>query len=327
MQENDSTPLSSTDTLIGEVAEIILKELDKSDDGRLKKTDLDKILLEEYREHNFSDRDFAFGINNTGTQRYFYLASFAGTTLEYAGYISRKKRGLWEITEEGKKASEKENLDVDLGEKFFERKKQARGKRTRNRSGHEIIPDERKIENNERRFDSDDIRSQIYDYIQKIDPYDFQELVAYLFEGMGYVVSYVAERGPDGGVDIVAHKDPIGIQEIIKIQVKHAQDMNTAGISMSEVRSLRDLCRDGSRGVIVSVKGFTRDTEKQTRIDQGTPIALIDCVRFVDLWIDHIDTIPEEGKEMLPLRKEYILDTQYDMEDVINAEIQKERRK
>ena len=77
---------------------------------------------------------------------------------------------------------------------------------------------------------------------------------------------------------------------------------------MNEVGSFRDLCSDGSHGVFVSMRGFTKDTEKKVRTDQGSFISLIDSARFVDLWIEHIDTIPEEGRKMLPLRKEYVLD-------------------
>ncbi len=59
----------------------------------------------------------------------------------------------------------------------------------------------------------------------------------------------------------------------------------------------------------MSSRGFTRGLEKQVRVDSGENIALIDAEKFVDLWIEHIDTMPDEGKKMLSLKKVYILDS------------------
>ena len=57
--------------------------------------------------------------------------------------------------------------------------------------------------------------------MKSINPYDFQELVADLLRGMGYFVSWVSPVGKDGGVDIIAHPDPLGTQPPrLKVQVK-----------------------------------------------------------------------------------------------------------
>lgn len=51
---------------------------------------------------------------------------------------------------------------------------------------------------------------EVREVLHQMDPYDFQHLVAGLLRGMGYHVNWVAARGKDQGVDIVALSDPIG---------------------------------------------------------------------------------------------------------------------
>jgi len=51
---------------------------------------------------------------------------------------------------------------------------------------------------------------EIEQYVQAMNPYEFQKLVAALLRAMGYHVSWVAPPGPDRGIDILAHNDPLG---------------------------------------------------------------------------------------------------------------------
>jgi restriction system protein len=46
---------------------------------------------------------------------------------------------------------------------------------------------------------------EIEEYIQAINPYDLQKLVAALLRAMGYHIARISPRGPDKGVDILAH--------------------------------------------------------------------------------------------------------------------------
>jgi restriction system protein len=51
---------------------------------------------------------------------------------------------------------------------------------------------------------------EIRAYLAEMPPYDFQDLVAALLRGMSYHVLWVAPPGPDRGIDMVAHTDPLG---------------------------------------------------------------------------------------------------------------------
>lgn len=63
--------------------------------------------------------------------------------------------------------------------------------------------------------------TMIQDKVGKLDHWQMQDLVVGLLQAMGYNVN-VSKKGPDGGVDILAHKDAFGFEKpIIKVQVKH----------------------------------------------------------------------------------------------------------
>ncbi len=46
--------------------------------------------------------------------------------------------------------------------------------------------------------------------IDKKHEYEFQDLVAALLRGMGYYTPFVAPRGKDGSVDIIAYRNLLG---------------------------------------------------------------------------------------------------------------------
>ena len=68
--------------------------------------------------------------------------------------------------------------------------------------------------------------TQIEQYVQGMNPYDLQKLVAALLRAMGYHVSWIAPPGPDKGIDLLAHNDPLGTSTPrIKVQVKRRADL------------------------------------------------------------------------------------------------------
>jgi len=70
--------------------------------------------------------------------------------------------------------------------------------------------------------------SGIRNFVLHKNPYEFQDLVAALLNAMGYHISDVAKRGPDGGIDIIAYNDPLGTtQPRIIVQVAALKPKNS----------------------------------------------------------------------------------------------------
>lgn len=134
--------------------------------------------------------------------------------------------------------------------------------------------------------------------IAQKNPYEFQELVAGLLRGMGYYTPFVAPQGKDGGIDVIAYRDPLGsASPRIKVQIKHRE----SSASVQEVRQLMGLLqKDGDVGMFVSSGGFTPDA-KITARGALVHVELIDLDRFIALWQEFYPKLTDEDKSLLPL--------------------------
>jgi len=141
----------------------------------------------------------------------------------------------------------------------------------------------------------------IADKLSKLDPYDFQELVAGLLQAIGYKTK-VSAPGPDKGVDIVAHPDALGFESPrIKVQVKH----RAVSIGAPEVRNFIGTLRDNDKGLFVSTGGYSREVMNDPNIS-SRPITLLDRDQFIDLLLEHYEKLAPEHKSIIPLKKVYL---------------------
>lgn len=212
-----------------------------------------------------------------------------------AGWMIKDK-GRWHITDEGRKAYQQ----------FPDPERFAREADRLYRQWAESRPDI----SDEGIAEAPDVAStfeeaeetawgEIQKYLREMNPYDFQKLVAALLRAMGYYVSFVAPPGPDAGIDIIAHTDPIGASTPrIKVQVKRRADK----VGVDGLRAFMALLGDGDVGLLVSTGGFTSDAEAEARAQERRKITLLGLEKLFDLWVEHYDKIPERDKQLLPLK-------------------------
>ncbi len=220
-----------------------------------------------------------------------------------AGYLIKKK-GIWYITPEGEEA-------LKLGpEKLLDEATKAYRKWKAEQS---IVSteDHNEIEATERSVPFDDIEQTALDGLDKFinskNPYEFQDLVAALLRGMGYHTPFVAPKGKDGGVDIIAYRDPLGTESPrIQVQIKHRESSAT----VQEVRQLMGLLqKEGNVGIFVSTGGFSPDARTAAR-GSHVHVELIDLHRFIGLWQEFYQKLSDADKSLLPLRPIYFLATE-----------------
>lgn len=141
-------------------------------------------------------------------------------------------------------------------------------------------------------------------FIQKKNAYEFQDLVAALLRAMGYYTPFVAPRGKDGGIDVIAYQDPLGTESPrIQVQIKHRE----TSANVQEIRQLMGLLQKaGDVGIFVSSGGFTSDAKRTAR-SSHIHVELIDLARFISLWQDFYNKMSDEDKSLLPLTPIYFL--------------------
>jgi len=284
---------------VGELMKGVLVEL-KSLGGEARVRDLlaaaePKLNLSEYERAAYE---------KSGWIRWKAIVHFYSIDCVKAGYI-RKSGGRWHLTEEGEKA-------LRLPPEEFIRSAQAayRAWKTSQEKSDEEDADLADKEQGKvvrqaiYEEASAQARAEIEEYINGLGSYDFQNMVAELLRAMGYHVPHVASPGRDGGIDIVAYKDPLGTSTPrIKVQVKHRDQKAT----VKEVRELEGLLRkEGDIGLIVSSGGFSSEVEREIRASTRH-IETMDLDRLISLWQEHYNHLGEKGKSLLPLTRVFFL--------------------
>ena len=227
--------------------------------------------------------------------------SFQFYSIDYqkAGFII-KKNGTWYITPEGEKAIKKAPEDVmNLARAAY-----IEWKKTRNiEDGTDEEPtDETEEKVNAQNLDllESDAREGIRNYIASKSPYEFQDMVAALLRAMDYYTPFIAPKGKDGGIDIIAYLDPLGAKTPrIKVQVKHKPDTS---IGASEVRALSGVLKTGDIALFVTSGTYSADARNASTVSEKF-IRLIDGNDFIEMWQEYYDKMTDEDKNMLPLKR------------------------
>jgi predicted Mrr-cat superfamily restriction endonuclease len=137
--------------------------------------------------------------------------------------------------------------------------------------------------------------------VAALDAYETQDLVAGILRALGYHTR-TSPEGPDGGIDVVASRDALGLEPpIIKVQVKARP---TTHSKPEEIRALAGLVTPPEEsGVFVSTGGFTRDAANDARV---TRITLIGMDRLAELLIENYDRLDQDTRSLVPLRRLWV---------------------
>lgn len=227
--------------------------------------------------------------------------SFQFYSIDYqkAGFIV-KKNGSWYITPEGEKVLKKNPEEVmNIANAAYHEWRRLNPKEEKT---EEEPNDETAEKDNGMNLDllESDAREGIRQYIVSKSPYEFQDLVAALLRAMKYYTPFVAPKGKDGGIDIIAYLDPLGAQTPrIKVQVKHKPE---TAIGASEVRALSGVLKAGDIALFVTSGSYSADA-RNAASGSDKFIRLIDGDEFIEMWQEYYDKMSDEDKNMLPLKR------------------------
>jgi restriction system protein len=179
----------------------------------------------------------------SGTQRRWHnRANWACYDLFRAGLLNRPKRGLYEITETGRKVAEQKPkiIDRDFLMQFPQFVEFAQATGTKKSAKNEGKTPENGIEPAAKSETPEELigtayeqlhatlRKDVLDLVKKIDPFRFEHLVIDLLVAMGYggsreEAARVTKASGDEGIDGVINEDRLGL-DVIYVQAKRWQD-------------------------------------------------------------------------------------------------------
>ena len=253
-----------------------------------------RIEFNEWEKENTSER--------TPQPRWLVNMMFYSVEYVKAGLI-RKESGIWFLTPEGEKVLSLTPRQV------FEIAHTAYRQYQKENDRHETIDED--VEEVKELTDEmivaeaeSTAREGISRRIKQMNPYEFQDLCAALLRGMGYYTPFVAPKGRDGGIDIVAYENAAGVGQRVIAQVKHYP---TTPIDVATVRNLAALLKkDSDTGIVFSSGIFTNEATRFAR-EHRSNIRLIGSAELVRLWIDNYKMLSEDDRELLPLRAVYYI--------------------
>ena len=241
--------------------------------------------------------------NRPGVRRYERIVRFSTIQCVKAGWLV-KNQGLWNLTDLGKEAYDRYTNPVTFkreaqkGFKKWEREHSSEEEDSEEAEASEQAPAYGALEEAEEKA-----WLEIKAHIAEMDPFDFQQVVAGLFRGMGYHVVWVSPPGRDGNNDAIAYSDSLGVTgPRIRIEVKR----QTRRQDVDEIRSFLGILHDNEVGIYVATGGFTSEAEKLSRQDKRR-VMLLDLEKFVNLWRENYSKIPEPERGLLPLKPVYFL--------------------
>lgn len=240
----------------------------------------------------------------TGELRWVVNWQYYSIDLVKSGYLIKNK-GEWCITDEGRDALDKyrdepNKLFRQTHRLYAEWAKNNKKQKESEKDEEELIVDvpHSVVLETIRQQAADDVRS----YIEQRTAYEFQDMVAALFRSMGYYTPFVAPKGKDGGVDVIAYSDPLGATKpILKVQVKHYSMNNPVPVDV--IHNIIGVAK-GDMPLVVTSGRFTenaRDTARQNNV------RLIDGTEFIELWIEYYAKMSENDKLLMPIEPVYFV--------------------
>lgn len=154
----------------------------------------------------------------------------------------------------------------------------------------------------------EDIEETTKDFIlkklsQELKGHPLTHFVANILNTLGYRTR-VSPEGPDGGIDIIAHKDELGfVPPIIKVQVKSSE----GNVGDPVVSALYGKVGSNEYGLLVTLGKYTNQAVSFAK-SKGN-LRLIDGDELIELILSHYSELDSRYKGLLPLKKVYIPET------------------
>ena len=197
--------------------------------------------------------------------------------LKKGGFVHYPERGMVQITKKGKGASNKKLKLKDVESDFLDFYAEEKTKSTDNNEIKGSSPQDL-IDSGFSAIELQ-IKSDLLERLNDIDPYYFEKVILILLKKMGYGDFIETSKSKDGGIDGVINEDKLGLEKIY-IQAKR---YNENKVREKDIRNfIGAMSGDTNKGVFVTTSAFDNSAVKKAH-DAHHSIILIDGNKLVDL--------------------------------------------
>ena len=196
-----------------------------------------------------------------------YRAAWARTHLKWIGAIDNTRRGIWTITDIGRKiSSEKQVRDSVRRERRKRQKRSQEAPATGTENGG--------------RRGQHEWRDEVLGIVRGIAPDAFERLCQRILRESGFTKVEVTGRSGDGGIDGAG----VLRVELISFHVRFQCKRYTGAVRAREIRDFRGaMVGRADKGLFITTGHFTRDAIRESVRDGAPAIDLIDGIALCDL--------------------------------------------
>lgn len=152
----------------------------------------------------------------------------------------------------------------------------------------------------------DAIRDRVRTHlIEEFGQHKLTNLVADILRAQGYTC-YVSPEGPDGGVDILAGRGPLGLDApTLIVEVKS----EATAVNVQVLRGLQAAIgtHKATQGLLVAWGGLNKPAQAEHRTDR-LRVGLWDSEEILDRLFETYERLPDATRARIPLKRAWVLD-------------------
>jgi restriction system protein len=213
-------------------------------------------------------------VNKNGQSRIKNQVHWARQYLVWDGYLDSSRRGVWSLTERGRK------IDVNGLDplKVFKNVQTTRLQTKQSQILTTPLVDEPPpIE-----LEGQDHRARLIELIRSVSPGGFERLSQRLLRESGFQRVTVTGRTGDGGIDGIG---TLQVNPFVSFNVLFQCKRYQGAVTPSHIRDFRGaMMGRADKGIILTTGTFTLEAKKEARRDGVPPIELVDGDALIDMF-------------------------------------------
>lgn len=203
-----------------------------------------------------------------------YRSAWARTNLKFIGAVDNTSRGIWTITEQGRKIHDEGEIRARVRQYREEQNKARREQKAKDVQ----ITDDNDLEE----IDEAELNWQekLLDIVRSIEPDAFERLCQRILRESGFTKVEVTGKSGDGGID------GAGVLRVnlLSFHVRFQCKRYTESVGAGAIRDFRGaMVGRADKGLFMTTGRFTKEAEREAVRDGAPAIDLIDGLELCEL--------------------------------------------
>lgn len=132
--------------------------------------------------------------------------------------------------------------------------------------------------------DRDSVRANLIERLNKLEGYEFEQIVARLLDALGFRDTQVVGRSGDEGVDLISYLNSPLVAAKVAVQVKR----HTANVGPKDISYLRDRwAHRADRLLFITTSDYTAGAREVASESRDKAVELVNGQELVNVMIDH----------------------------------------